>query len=190
MNSKNSTLVDPDEGIFDVLNVVRVRISSPLWTNISDIDGELARGAIFNFYEVGKDRVKNRAIASIEIVDVSSDCSEPDISCLQQGDVAELDRQMHQMISEGLVAQEMLLVKWMSSKLNEADEFKGLVTAYIVEDGGKERQFIALRFSAGNRKMVAMGTFDVDKSKELAAPIFGIMRNMKVNPAYVSGYSH
>ena len=174
----NARLVDPEKGIFEILGLVLVRISSPYWTHASDIEEETARGVIFKFVDTKVD--EDRAIATVEVVDVTLDETEPEVSLLCQDDIAKLDQEMYRDITDGLEGIGITMVKWMSSKLNQTDSLSGLVTPYIVKDCGKDRQYIDLRFSAGLRKMVARGTFDIERSNELAAPIFSILKNMKI----------
>lgn len=174
----NSRLVDSDKGIFEVLGTVLVRISSPYWTQSLDVNEEECRGTIFRFVDTESD--EDRAIASIKIADVSRDTSEPNVSLLSEGDVAALDKKMQGFIEAGLSTKGMRLVRWMSSKLNKTDHLSGLVTPFIVEDDGRQRQFIELRFSVDSKKMVVQGTFDIDRSKELAAPIFGTIQNIRI----------
>jgi hypothetical protein len=119
-------------------------------------------------------------VASITVVDATDDPTEPDISTLHQPDIPALDNFLPEEISKQLSADGMEMIQWMSSQLNQSDHFKGLVTAYVVRDQGKERQFIALRFKAKGRKVVAIGVFDIAKKEVLAAPIFNVMRNMAV----------
>lgn len=68
----------------------------------------------------------------------------------------------------------------MSSQLNETADLRGLVTAYIAEDGGRERQYINLRIPVRGRKAVVAGCFDVSRAAEFAAPIFAAMQNARI----------
>lgn len=174
----NSKLVDADKGIFEILGTLLVRISSPYWTHSSDIDEDDCSGVIFTFVDADVD--ESRAIATIEIVDVTLDGTEPDISILAEDEVETVDAKMQTLMTAALAAKGMRIVKWMSSKLNKTKPLTGLVTPFIVEDSGKQRQYIDLRFTVGSTKFVARGTFDVERSKELAAPIFGILQNIRI----------
>jgi hypothetical protein len=44
---------------------------------------------------------------------------------------------------------------------------KVLVTAYIGEDRGKDRQYVDARMRVGQRKVVVAGCFDVNRAPEL-----------------------
>jgi hypothetical protein len=111
---------------------------------------------------------------------VTPDSTEPDISELQDADLQALDCRLRDGIAQQLAADGMQVVRWMSSHLNEVASLKGLVTAYIVKDQGKERQYVTLRTTVKNRKLVVIGVFDIERSADLAAPIFNIMREMTI----------
>ena len=57
---------------------------------------------------------------------------------------------------------------------------KSLVTAYIAEDQGRERQHFHLRIPVRGRKLVVAGCFDRARSDELAASIFAAIRNAAI----------
>jgi hypothetical protein len=173
-----SRLVDADKGLFEILDTVLVRISTPYWTQQSDIDQASCRRTVFRIVDEAVDA--GRAIATVEIVDVTGDETEPDISLLDEDQITDLDAEMESLMATALAQDGRRLIRWMTSKLNRTGEFLGLMTPFIVEDAGKHRQYIDLRFIAKGRKMLARGTFDIDRSQELAKPIFGIMQNMRI----------
>jgi len=119
-------------------------------------------------------------VAYVLVADATADTTEPDISKLEDADVQALDCTLHDGIEQQLTADGMQLVRWMSSYLNKVANLKGLVTAYIVKDQGKERQYMTLRITVKARKLVVIGVFDIERSADLAAPIFNIMRDMTV----------
>ena len=49
---------------------------------------------------------------------------------------------------------------------------KVLVTAYIAEDHGRDRQYIGARMRVGERNVVVAGCFDVNRASEVGRPIF------------------
>lgn len=176
----NAELIDPDKGIFKVLDTVLLRINSPYSMQFSDIEEENARGGIFSFFDkLGEDYIE---IASITIADVSADITEPDIASLRQECVAAFDAQYFKACSDGLPSQGRKLLKWMGSQLNESADRKALVTAYTVDEDGDEKQFIAIRISGNSKKLAAIGSFSVARANELAAPIFSILQNMQIIP--------
>lgn len=173
-------LVDADRLIFEILDTVLVRVSTPYWTQQKDIEEEGCRGTIFRIVD---DAVNpNRAIATIEVMDVSGDETEPDVLSLSDSQVPALDAEMEAFLTQALPQSGRRVLRWMGSKLNRTENLVGLVTPFIVEDAGQPRQYIDLRFSARGRKMLARGTFDIDRSAELAKPIFGILQNIRVKP--------
>jgi hypothetical protein len=177
----NSNLIDPEQGVFSVLGLVAFRLSGlggHYFWQCEDIDGEMAKGAAFHAWAPEDAKEGGLAIASITVVDASNDPTEPDVSVLEQDDVPRVDGILQKDLGALLVANGMELIFWMSSQLNQSDGFKGLVTVYIASDQGKQRQSIALRIKAKNRKIVVIGDFDIEKKEILAAPIFNVMRNM------------
>jgi hypothetical protein len=180
MKIRNSALIDPDKGVFTVLKLVALRLTGPYLWHSEDINEETAQGAVFRVYDPENAKVGGLDVASITVVDATNDPTESDISTLHQPDIPALDKFLHEEISKQLSADGMVMIQWMSSQLNQSDHFKGLVTAYVARDQGKERQFIALHFKAKGRKVVAIGVFDIAKKEVLAAPIFNVMRNMAV----------
>lgn len=184
MEIQNSELIDPEQGIFSILGLVTLRLGGPYWWQTEDIDEETAIGAIFRAYErenleddVDKDVLD---VASITVVDVTDDPSERDVSLIEQADIPLLDESLHMGIEKQLAADGMKLTKWMSSHLNKSESLQNLVTAYIANDQGKERQFIAVRMKVKGRKVVAVGIFDIAKKDKLAAPVFNILKSMAV----------
>ena len=180
MPIRNSDLVDPERGLFSILGLVAVRLDESHWWQSEDIDREGAQGAIFRAYKPEVAEQGELEVASITVVDVTDDPTEPDIDTLKQADIPALDSFLRHAISEQFLGDGRQMTRWMSSQLNESNELKGLVTAYIAMEEGKERQFIALRIKVKNRKLVAVGIFDVAEKDVLAAPIFNAIRNMVV----------
>lgn len=180
----NSDLVDPERGMFSVLGlvVIPVRIGGSYWWHCEDIDREGARGAIFRAYESEGLKQGAYEVAAITVVDVTDDPDEPDIETLEQSGVSALDEVLRQGITEQFLADGREMRRWMSSYLNESGRLKGLVTAYIVRDAGKERQFIALRIKVKDRKIVALGSFDLAEERVLAGPIIDAIRSIVVLP--------
>ncbi|MBT4048079.1 MAG: hypothetical protein HOE64_06985, partial [Nitrospina sp.] len=92
------------------------------------------------------------------------------------------DLHLHEEIKKNLPNEGMELIKWMSSQLNETEDLKILVTAYIVNDQGKERQNIVLRMRVRESNLVVMGCFDIAMKDQLAAPIFDAIRGFIILP--------
>lgn len=158
----NSELIDSNLK-FLVLDSVIVELFDGYAWQGKDIEEPNAKGSIFYAY----DNPPSISVASITVVDVSEDVTEPDISLMRQEDVEHIDNQFRKAVSSG-----MNLTKWMSSQLNENKNHKGLVTAYITTENEKEWQYIALRLSNNGRKIVIIGSFDISKKDELASLVF------------------
>jgi hypothetical protein len=67
----------------------------------------------------------------------------------------------------------------MSTRFTESSGRKGLTTAYIALDQGRQRQYIDVRIHYFGRKLVIGGCFDVDFANELAGPIVSAMRDAR-----------
>jgi len=114
----------------------------------------------------------HKVIGSVQVCLANSDPTEPDINSLEPQGVEALDNAMEKSIRE-----QMTLIRYMGSKLNQKDGTKALVTAYITDEDGDETQFIAIRTSVGDQKLVMLGTFLVDHSEQLAQPVFNALQD-------------
>ena len=177
---QNAALVDSKHGVFSVLGLVSLRLGGPYLWHGEDIDDDCAKGTIFRAYECVDASDGDTDVASILVVDVSNDPTEPDIGLLNSDGVLALDEELRAGIEAELGASGMSVVRWMSSQLNQNETQKALVTFYTVHDHGKERQFLAVRMRVRSRKVVAIGAFDKNKGDTLAAPIVGVLRNMRL----------
>ena len=180
MTIQNSELINPEQQLFSVLGLVSLRLPSQYSWQGQDIDDVNCKGSYFGAFEQDQMKVGGIAVASFTVVDATNDATEPDVSTLEQADVQAIDDRLHEDTKSQLPMQGMSLVRWMSSHLNESENLKGLVTAYIAQQHDREWQNIALRFNAKGRKVVVIGAFDIARKEALAAPIFGVIRNMMV----------
>ena len=174
----NSDLIDPDQGVFSVLGLVALRLDAKYCWQGEDIDDVMAKGAAFHAWVPEDAKEGALAIATITVVDASNDPTEPDVSTLEKGAVPGLDALLQESVRSRLAADGRELIQWMSSALNEFGNLKGLVTAYIVNDQGKQQQNIVFRIKAKDRKIVAIGAFDIAKKQCLAEPIINAIRTM------------
>jgi hypothetical protein len=62
--------------------------------------------------------------------------------------------------------------RWMNSQLNHLATGKVLLTAYIGEDCGRDRQYFDAQMRVGQRNVIVAGCFDDNKADELVVPIF------------------
>lgn len=171
MKINNSQLIDDEHRIFSVLDIAEIQLFEGYQWQGEDINETTAIGSVFHAYE----NPPTQSVASLTIVDVTNDASEPDISQVQQADVEEIDSRLR-----AAVAVQFDLVRWMSSKLNQSATFKALVTPYITNDAGTEWQYIALRLSTKDRKVVVIGMFDVAKSGVLAGAVYQAIQNISL----------
>ena len=182
MAPRNCKLTDPEQGNFSFLDLVTFRLSGPYWWKNDDYNSEQGKVSVFRAYAREDDHDVDPEVASVTIADATLDPTEPDVSALQEADVPAIDRTLLEGTEAQLIAEGRTMVRWMSSKLNQTDRVKGLVTVYIVGEHGQQRQCIALRLTSKARKIVVIGVFDLAKKDALASLIFGVMRDMVVLP--------
>jgi len=72
------------------------------------------------------------------------------------------------------------MISWMQAVLQETDVGNRLVTAYIAEDQGRERQYIDFRMPVAGRKWVVSGCFDIARAGDLAELIYDALHDARV----------
>ncbi len=169
-------------GRYEILGLVSIAVFGPWSWHTKDMNEPNIRGTIFRCYEEGN----QQELAYLLAGDVSDDPDEPDITHLTPERVGELDKILEDGIRKLMANDGRRMIRWMSSKLNETLALKGLVTAYIGEDQGRERQYIDLRISVRGRKVVVAGCFDVKRAQEFTAPVFAALQNAAVLDCVVS----
>jgi hypothetical protein len=165
-----------EEGFYQVLGLVGIRLPGPWWWHTEDLTDSGAQGAIFRCYEEGNDQ----ELAYVLVADLSDDPDEPDITLFNEKDAEKFDRYLEESVRRLMDHDGRKMTKWMSSRLSETPRGNGLVSAYLAEDQGKERQYIDLRVGVRGRKVVIAGCFDVLRAKELAGPIFNALQNAEI----------
>lgn len=160
-------------GRHEVLGLVSIAVFGPWSWHTEDLDEPTIRGTILRCYEEGNDR----ELAYLLVADVSDDPEEPDIARLTPERVGEVDKFLEAGIRALMANDGRRMIRWMSSRLNETPTSKGLVTAYIAEDQGRDRQYVDLRIPVRSRKVVVAGCFDFRRAGEFAAPIFAALQN-------------
>ena len=88
------------------------------------------------------------------VVDVSLDPEEPTIDNCDEASLAAIDRELEECIRRVIEADGRKFKRWMNSHLNHRAAGKVLVTAYIAEDRGRDRQYIDARMRVGGRNVV------------------------------------
>lgn len=124
-----------------------------------------------------------RDIAQLVFADGTADDTEPDIASLRSEDVPDVDAYLQRGLAEYHASEGEAILRWMGSQLNAADRMRALVTAYIKTDQGKERQVVAVRLPLHGRKVVVIGSFNVDRADILAVPIITALRQISILPA-------
>lgn len=177
MTQENFTFTD--ENRFEVLELVSIRLPGlGAWWYTEDLNQPTAKGAIFRCYGNEPDQ----ELGFLLVADITDDPTEPDVTCFTESDAAAFDEFLRQAMPELFARDGRRLVKWMSSQLNEKlgrFDTKGLVTAYIGWDQGRERQYIDCRTSVRDHKLVVAGCFDIDHKDELAAAIFWCLEDAR-----------
>jgi len=81
------------------LALAAVRLGGPYWWHSEDIDEPTARGAIFRAYELKKRSAVAWTRLRLPLRTVTNDGTEPDVSGLEQADIAALDKYLQSEIS-------------------------------------------------------------------------------------------
>ncbi len=162
------------EGRFEVLGLISMVLPGPWWWQAEDLNDPHARGTCFRCFEEGylAEDGNLQELANLLVADVSADPTEPDISLLQPEDVDALDRRLEAEIRRVFAHDGRTMTKWMSSHLNVLASGKGVTTAYIARDQGRERQYLDIRISVGGRKVIVGGCFDIARKDDVAAPVY------------------
>jgi hypothetical protein len=162
----NATLTD--KARFEILGLVSIALPGPWWWQTEDMNDPAAIGAIFRCYEQGNEQ----EIGYLLVADISQDPSEPDISLYDDSRIPELDRFLESEIRSLMAHDGREMIRWMSSHLNRGSFGKALVTAYIAQDQGRDRQYIDVRIRTRQRNVVIAGCYDLKRADQLARPIF------------------
>lgn len=70
----------------------------------------------------------------------------------------------------------------MSSQLNQEGNLKYLLISYIVKEQDRELQHIAMYLKVRNRKVAAMGAFDIARKDVLESLVYNAIHNMVILP--------
>jgi tetratricopeptide (TPR) repeat protein len=164
-----------DDGRFEVLGLVSIQPSGfGNWAS-DDLKKSGCVGTIFRCLQEGS----LTEIGYLLVADVSQDPQEPDISTYHDSDIPGLDRYLEREVRNLMARDGRQMVRWMSSHLNHGLLGKTLITAYIAQDQGRERQYIDARTRIEEQNVVVAGCFDVSRAKELANPVFSAIRDAR-----------
>ena len=173
---KNCEAINAEYGVYSVLGLMVVSLPGQYQWIVADYDGENAKGAIFRAFEAeDKDAPE---VASILVIDATNDPTEPDVSTLMQDEIPSLNDFLREDAQAQLAADGRAMISWESSDLVQSEISKALYTYYVVLDYGIERQNIVVRVKVKDRKMVAIGQYDVAKKEVLAAAMYEVMNNL------------
>ena len=174
--SENFELVDYESHTFLVLGMVRVCLPL-LWPwYCEDMNDPNARGAIFRTW--GSDEPTGDEIANIIVADATGDPTEPDVSIITGADIAKTDNYLESETAKALAEQEMKLTKWMGSEQKQCGNNNCLISRYIASDQGQSKCIIAYRQTIKDRKIVALGCFNVDLKEILEEPILSALEGV------------
>ena len=149
-----------------------VELPGPWWWWGEDIEEPTASGVTFRAAVGSSDWSE---IAQIYVADVTPDAEEVEVDALSSETSGDFDLFLHQALSAELARQGRRITKWMSSHLNEQQGVKALVTAFMEEEAGVERQSFQSRMSWANKKLVLGCRWNVDRSDQLAGPLFSAL---------------
>jgi hypothetical protein len=174
----NYEVINAEHGVYSVLGLVSFALPGPYQWIVEDYENENSKGAIFRAYDSpDKDAFE---VASIFVADATNDPTEPDVSTLGQDDIPSLDNFLREDIQTQMVADGRAIVEWGFSDLVQSEIAKALYTYYIVLDRGTERQTIVVRVKVKDRKMVAVGQYDIAKKEVLGVAMYEVMNNLSM----------
>jgi len=166
--------------VYSVLGLMTLSLPGAYRWIVADYDYENAKGVIFRASEPEDGDAPE--VASILVADATNDSTEPDVSTLVQDDIPSLDDFLRGDAQTQLAADGRAMVDWGSSDLVQSVIMKALYTYYVVWDHGIERQNIVVRVKVKDRKMVAVGQYDIAKKEVLAAAMYEVMNNLHICP--------
>jgi hypothetical protein len=183
-SGSRANVVRHASGVFEVLGLIKIRPPGPWWWHAEDFsDPGGAKGAIFRCYDADSRAADGdlQELAYLLAADVTGDSSEPDITRFDQPHAEEFDVVLEHAIRSSMAREGRDMTKWMSSHLGETSLGKGLMTAYIARDQGRERQYFDLRIRIRQSNAVIGGCFDIPRKEELAAPIWQAVQDAAYN---------
>jgi len=176
----NAMLVRVSEYRYDVFGLIGITLFGPWRWQVRDLGVPNGAGFVFGCYPPDD----SHEVAHLVVGDATDDPDEPDTLTMTTEMVAVFDRFLQRAIREQMALEGRRLVRWMSSQMNNTPSGQGVVTAYVAEDQGRERQHIDARLSIRGRKVFLSGCFDIARADELAQPIVTVLRQVIIlNPA-------
>ena len=168
------------DGRFEVLGLVSVVLPGPWWWYTEDLN---EAQTMFRCYDADciNDDGNHEELGNLYVADGSNDPDEPDISRFEPEDVEEFDRFLEQGIRRLMAGDGRTMLKWMSSHLSETFQGKGLVSAYIGWDQGRERQYMDIRIPIAGRKVIVGCCFDVQRKDDVGRAVYWAVQEAAVN---------
>jgi len=178
VTARRGNVVRHDDGTFEVLGLIKVAVAGPWWWQTEDLDDPGgAKGAIFRCLEADSPYDLGYLMAA----DVTGDPSEPDISRFEEADAAPFDRTLEEAIRALMASDGREMIKWMASELNQTPLGKGLMTAYIAHDQGRDRQYFDLRLRIRQSNAVIGGCFDIARKDDVAPAVWQMLQAAAYN---------
>lgn len=168
MKFKNAKQIQ--KNAFNVLDLVVLKIpDSPWWWHMDDFDDTKNVGFIAQTW--GEQSPGELDSAYMVVVDATDDPKEVDVTKFQASgfeDTAEWFR-----IQTAITGKRFgtPLVEWQSCKLVTNPIRKVVTCAYIAMEGGKNKQYTAIRVRSHNRNIVIVACYDVSKALKLGPAI-------------------
>lgn len=180
-NRTNSALIDPERGVFRVLNLIDVSLGAGLWWFAEDMDTAEVKGAIFRGH-LGNSEHDN---AYLIVADATADPEEPRIENLDSKLAEEIDQVLRLAITRLRENQGMRVTEWMGSHPNTYKGRAALVTAYkILDPIAGLRQIMTSRILHAGRKIVIEAAFDIAAADRLARPMFISLHPVRLLPLH------
>jgi hypothetical protein len=199
MTMYNGALVseEPDTMVVSVLGHVRMRLPKNLAWIGEDANDECARGAIFRVYDLSQYMKDGKLeaeeipeqlpdIGLVQVVDVSGDPTEPDISAPESRDVAQLDAYFRDETHKSSANDGREVTRWLGSHAIDRAGARSLLTGFILGEGGIEREYWTLRSTIQGRKFATIVGFELSHREVLASSLFRVLRSLSANGAPIA----
>lgn len=174
---KNCIMLDQDTGRFLALKFIEFKLFGNYFWHAEDIELENGIGvAITAYVDVESERPID--LGALWIVDISNDDSEPDLDLVTQINVSNVDDFLLEATRSELENNNMKLLEWQKTYLNEKNNNRALVTGYTYLEGGMLKQAFTARLKHLGKKISIISTFDSDKKELIAENIFKSMSSV------------
>lgn len=156
-----------DDGHFEILDLIQVRIFGDFWWHTEELDSVEAKGAIFRAFE-GSEEEPNE-LGHVLVADISGDPDEPSVQDISEETLPDLDVYLRTELTKKVEANGMEILSWQGSVLNSVKHWEQphLVTAYTgVDPICGERTYMDGRREAFGSKIGVSMAFNKDLSED------------------------